>query len=267
MLFFEFFLICFLGLVLGSFSTAMIYRIPRDIPWAVLYKSRADRKDSALCRSACPQCDHILGVRDLVPLFSWLFSRGKCRHCQAPISVVYPVTEFLVLAACLTIYTQFGFSYQGWMLMALTPFLTALLMIDLEYMILPNQLVAIIAGLGAVYLGTEIFVFHQRTVGDVLADNILGAAVFAGVIWLMGWFVGKVLKKDALGFGDVKFFGAAGLWLGFYQLPLFCVVSGVLGVALAIIWQVIKKTKVFPFGPALIIAFFILLVLDGSFLF
>ena len=77
----------------------------------------------------------------------------------------------------------------------------------------------------------------------------------------------KILKKDALGFGDVKFFAAAGIWLGIFQLPAFMMLSGALGILFAIAWKIVKKEDVFPFGPALILGFFALLFFDGSQLF
>jgi leader peptidase (prepilin peptidase)/N-methyltransferase len=79
-----------LGLCLGSFTTALVYRLPRRLNWTTE-------------RSRCPACHHVLGPLDLVPLFSWLFLRGQCRYCRAPISARYPLIElgFGVTAAML----------------------------------------------------------------------------------------------------------------------------------------------------------------------
>lgn len=68
-----------LGLIMGSFSSAMIHRLPSGV--GVFSPGQ---------RSACPYCNHTLGVRDLIPLFSWLFSRGRCRYCSASIPALYP---------------------------------------------------------------------------------------------------------------------------------------------------------------------------------
>ena len=82
-----------LGLCLGSFMTALAYRLPRGLNWTT-------------DRSRCPSCGHTLGVPDLVPLFSWLFLRGKCRHCHTPIPVRYPLIElaFGLLFGCVGLF-------------------------------------------------------------------------------------------------------------------------------------------------------------------
>lgn len=79
------------GTCLGSFATALMYRLPRKLDWV---------RD----RSRCTSCNHVLGVRDLVPVLSWLLSKGKCRHCGASVSMRYPVTEIAagLLAAALS---------------------------------------------------------------------------------------------------------------------------------------------------------------------
>jgi len=70
---FNFIFVAIIGLCFGSFATALIYRIPRDIPW--IYDRRSD--DNKTCRSQCPDCKTTLSALDLVPVFSWLFSRGR----------------------------------------------------------------------------------------------------------------------------------------------------------------------------------------------
>lgn len=70
---------CF-GLIIGSFATALVYRLPRGLDWVS-------------ARSRCPSCGHVLGVPDLVPVFSWLFLRGRCRHCGTKIPARYPLIE------------------------------------------------------------------------------------------------------------------------------------------------------------------------------
>ena len=94
---------------------------------------------------------------------------------------------------------------------------------------------------------------------DLLSVYVAGAVVFGLFAWLLGVAVSKVLKKDALGFGDVKFFMVAGLWLGVLNLANFAILSGFLGVLFGLIWQKSGKGEIFPFGPALIVALFVLL--------
>lgn len=245
MIIMEICVVILIGLIGGSFSSALIHRVPLKLNWVSE-------------RSACPHCGHDLGVFDLVPVLSWVVSGGKCRYCRAEIPVRYPLLECFSALICLGIYAVFGFSIESFICMAAVPFLISLFMIDLEHFILPNQLVLAVFILGAVRLGYATFL------GVSAIPYITGATCFALLSWLIGFCMEKILKKEALGFGDVKFFCVAGLWLGIEALPYFLMSAGVLGVIVALVWQKIKKTALFPFGPALIASFYILLLYQGS---
>lgn len=241
----EIAVVILIGLIGGSFSSALIHRVPLKLNWVSE-------------RSACPNCYHNLGILDLFPVFSWIFSGGKCRYCSAGISARYPLLECFSAAACLGIYASFGFSVESLICVASVPFLISLLMIDLEHFILPNQLVLAVFILGAIRLG------YATIYGVHALPYIIGAVSFALLSWLIGFCMEKVLNKEALGFGDVKLFFVAGLWLGIEVLPYFLMGAGVFGVVFALVWQKIKKTAIFPFGPALIASFYILLLYQGS---
>lgn len=244
----ELVIVLFIGLALGSFTTALVHRVPRSIPW---WSSQ---------RSECPSCHHTLSVPDLVPVFSWLFSRGKCRYCGQGISRRYPVVELCTAMACFMAYAVYGLTVPAFFIMAAVPFLMALLVIDLDHLILPDQLVLILAVLGLARL-----VFIVLTGEWMLASPfVLGMLVYAAVAWVLGYTMTKILQKDALGFGDVKFFAVAGLWLGMGAFSWFLLLSGVFGVVLGLVWRKIRGEGAFPFGPALIAAFYVLLLFGGS---
>lgn len=88
--------------------------------------------------------------------------------------------------------------------------------------------------------------------------------MYAGIVWILGVAVQHILKRDALGFGDVKFFAVAGLWLGAGMLPVFLILSGILGCAFGIFWKKIKQKDIFPFGPALILALYAGILLSAA---
>ncbi len=251
-----------LGLLFGSFATAMIHRVPLGVPWA--FPSKGAGRD--MPRSQCPSCDHTLGVFDLIPVLSWAALRGRCRYCSAKIPVSYPLTELCVVLVCLLVLWTQSLSLQTAMIYLIIPFLAALLVIDLRHLILPNHLVFIVWAAGLIHHALAAFVFKSVPPEVFWSEYLMGSIVFALFVWGVGFVVGKVLKKDALGFGDVKFFGAAGMWLGLTALPMFCLLSGVIGVVFALLWRFIRKDPVFPFGPALIAAFYVLLLFDGSLL-
>ena len=133
----EFYLVLtvFLGLVFGSFATALAYRLPRGL--SILKKSR----------SACPSCDRKLGVLDLVPVFSWLFLRGKCRSCKAAIGWQYPAIELVTLALCLVFYWRFGLGLQTLCFFALAPVVVSIVAIDFAHKIIPDGLNLAVAAL------------------------------------------------------------------------------------------------------------------------
>ena len=134
-------------------------------------------------------------------------------------------------------------------------------MIDIKHMILPNVLIVISVLVGLAYLLLQVFVLNSLRFSDFLVNHIGGAILFSLTAYFIGRLVSFSLNKDALGFGDVKFFGVAGVWLGAWALPAFCTLSGILGVVFALVWRVLKGEPVFPFGPALIAAVYTMLIL------
>jgi len=248
----EIILVVCLGMILGSFTTALAHRVPRGISWGAK-------------RSFCPSCGTVLGVFDLFPLVSWCLNKGKCRYCKTRVSAFYPLVELACMGLCLGVYSFYGLSVSGVFIYAAVPFLLALFLIDVKHMILPNQLIIVLFFLGALrLLYFWIDSDFSNAVGfDILINNVLASLVFTFLSWGTGAFMSRLLKKESLGFGDVKFFGMAGLWLGLEVLPLFMIISGCVAVGLAFVWHCTKKSNVFPFGPALIAAFFILLFYQG----
>ena len=243
-----------IGLILGSFASAMSHRIPHGESWW----GRA----GATARSKCTSCDMPLKPKDLIPLVSWIINKGKCAHCKASISKRYPIIELASALICLMTLIIHGISIQTAFIIAVTPFMLAHFVIDLDHKILPDQLNIITAAIGLLFIGSQGFLNQDY----IPVLNHLGAAfIYAFTAFVLGKTMSIILKKDALGFGDVKFFAVAGLWLGLTALPTFMVISGIAGVAFGIAWQTIKKDPVFPFGPALIISFFITLMIDASF--
>lgn len=110
--------IALIGLCLGSFASLIAYRWPRGLPWVA-------------ARSACPACGHALGAKDLVPLFSWLATRGKCRYCQTGIPVRYPVLEIICSGFCLGVYALVGWHWTLIPALAAVPFIVALVVMRL----------------------------------------------------------------------------------------------------------------------------------------
>lgn len=241
----ESFTVFIVGLAVGSFSTALSYRVPRGMVWW------------GAERSVCPSCNATLRVADLIPFFSWLLSGRVCSHCKSKIHFRYPLIELSSAALALLAYFSFGFSWDLAFFMVALPFLVALFCIDLEFKILPDQLNLILFVLGFVRL----FVLFPLS---AVKFGILSAVIYGGGAWLLLIGGRYFLKKEALGFGDVKFFTVAGIWLGLNVLSYFMILSGAFALFFAFYWSWRFKASVFPFGPALILSFYILLVFAGS---
>ncbi len=249
--------VVFLGLCLGSFATALVYRIPRDIPW--VYDSAKSSKNKA-ARSACPSCGHTLGVFDLVPIFSWLLLRGRCRYCKNPVSGLYPLVETMTMLAVLGLFWVWGLHPESVVLFVAVPFLVAALVIDWEYMILPDVLNVILGILGFAYV---LCLWRSaRWDAAVPIDHTLAAAVLVGLFVAAAFIVSWIKKQPALGWGDIKFLGPAGLFLGFSALPSFMVIGGLCALLTAFLRTGAEQGR-FPFGPALIISLYIHLFLTG----
>jgi leader peptidase (prepilin peptidase) / N-methyltransferase len=241
-----------LGMILGSFATALSYRLPRDISIVTQM------------RSSCPSCQRKLTVLDLIPLLSWVFLKGKCRSCKTPIGLRYPLIELSTLTLCFAFYLVYGLTSETFFILLLSPVLISIVDIDLHYKIIPDSLNLTIAVLG---LGTLLMnaiaaaspaTFFIEHIGPAFGGLFLyGAGSFALRQGMM-----LALKKEALGLGDVKFFAAAGFWLGhaLEPLALLLTVAGCCGVIVSLVWKKTRGEAEAPFGPSLIAAFIAVLL-------
>lgn len=246
-IFISHFFVFVVGLCLGSFATALAERIP-------------NKEKIINARSKCPECQKDLKWHELFPVFSWVFQRGKCGCSRSKISMHYPLTELACGAALLFAFLFIGLDFNLIPVALAVPVLAALFIIDWKKMILPNVLVFTLFLLG---LGHLLLLFLDGVpLSLIFLDYVLlGAFLYAGLVWASSLFIGFLKKKEALGMGDIKFFFVAGLWLGFPLLPAFLMLSGLFGIVIALIWRSIYKSERFPFGPALILSFFSCLML------
>ncbi len=242
-----------LGLCLGSFATALAYRLPRDL--SMVSKQR----------SACPSCGKDLGFIDLIPFFSWAFLRGKCRQCKAAIGWQYPAIELGTLLLCLLFYFHFGFTAQAFCLFALACVLVAMTDIDFRFKIIPDELNIAVFALGVLALIAGAFITGDGPdfVTEKGADALGGMLLYGLGSLALRQGAAYILKREPMGLGDVKFFAAAGFWLGssVETLAWFLMAAGGLGVVIALVWKKVAKEPEFPFGPALIAAYVIMLFL------
>lgn len=231
--------IFFIGLAIGSFLNVCIYRIPR--PDMSIYSPR---------RSFCPECNQPIKFYDNIPLLSYLILLGKCRHCKSKISILYPIVEFITAALYLVIYYQFDmplFILHGIFFVSV---LIPVAFIDAQHLIIPDilSLIGLILGLGIV-----IAITIQNKKIDYLKMRLIGFVAGGLAIWLIGFIGSAIMRKKAMGMGDVKLMAIIGLYLG--ALPELLMVialsafsGAVIGTLLIATGKKDRKSPI-PYGP------------------
>ncbi|WP_291425352.1 A24 family peptidase [Deinococcus sp.] len=199
-----------LGLLVGSFTNVLIWRLPRH-------------ESIAFPPSHCPNCDHPLAPKDLVPLFSWLALGGKCRYCKAPIKARYPIVEAISGVAYAVIALTFPFSVFGAAPIGLMLLFTILLAgsaIDLDTYTLPDELT-----LTGVLLGLLFGFLNERSAVNGLphfAGAVQGALLGAGILvtidligsWVLRRFRERRFPDFPIGYQQISLGLLAGAWLG-----------------------------------------------------
>ncbi len=190
-----------LGVVVGSFLNVAIYR--------------HNTGRSLRGRSHCLTCNTTLGVADLIPIFSFIFLRGRCRHCSAKISSQYPLVEIITGVVFALIY---GAAAAEPITVVYYFVISSLLIViagyDLKHKIIPNDLVYVFAGLSlasAVILNLNNWLLFEVVIR--LVHNTLSGLAFYYVIWLL-W---KVSGGKWIGLGDAKLVLGMGFLLGFFK--------------------------------------------------
>lgn len=185
-----------IGASIGSFLNVVIYRMPRGM-------SLGDPK-----HSFCPLCNTQLRLPDLIPLFSWLIQRGKCRHCGAPIPARYFFVELLTGALFALVWWQQLIAGQdpaaAFALSFFMAALVAVIYIDAKHFIIPDQVNAAILIIGLLYNVGLILIGDPRAYTWGMPSSIAGALVGWGALWSITLLGRLFLGKDAMGHGDIK---------------------------------------------------------------
>jgi leader peptidase (prepilin peptidase) / N-methyltransferase len=223
------------GLVLGSFMTVAVARLP-------------ERGSLVRPRSRCPSCGAPIRPRDNVPVVSWLILKGRCRHCSKPISPMYPALEVVTGVLVAAGAARFDDLGSAIVVPAMLSLLPAIALIDLRHRIIPNALMypSLIAFLVAIVVawlvGSEL---------DPL-DGSIGLLAYGGGLFLVA------LVSRGMGMGDVKLAALLGLVLGSIGLRFVAVAAsgGVLVGGLAGVGALIAgrgRKSAIPFGPSMVV--------------
>lgn len=244
---FNIVLITIFGLVIGSFLAMLVYRLPLGI-------SLLNPK-----RSLCPQCNYQIRWYENIPVFSYLFLKGKCSHCKTKISVIYPVIESITALVTLFLFLKLGFNNQFFILLVLFYSLIVLSFIDLKYKAVPDYLLLLSLTIAIVY----ILLYN--------IENIVTLFIFVGAIVILEMFVtfyiqnikSKIVgdeslqEQKSLGEGDIPIFAIIGGILGVKLGIVAIFLSAILAIIPSIVNIIKKKENETPFIPFLSLGFII----------
>jgi prepilin signal peptidase PulO-like enzyme (type II secretory pathway) len=254
------FLVFIFGLCIGSFLNCVIYRL--------------ESKKSLKGRSFCPHCKHNLGWQDLIPVFSFLFLKGKCRYCKKSISWQYPLVE---IATGLIFLIIFNFQFSTFNEFSIFQFINLLFLFyvasvlivifvyDLKYYLIPDKILFPAIAITFIYRFLDFGNLNLFRISDfgfrisAIFSNFLFAAFIASGFFLVIFLISA---GRWLGFGDVKLAVLMGLLLGLpnvlVALFLAFFFGAIIGVGLIVLNKKNLKSEV-PFGPFLITGTFIAL--------
>lgn len=263
-----YFYIILISLTIGSFLNVVIYRLPimMQTQWRQECRTLLEIDEPAttaarktfnlmLPLSHCPKCEHKIAPWDNIPLLSYLLLRGKCRHCQTPISSRYFFVELLTCMLSLVVAFRFGVSLQCLYALGITWLLIAMSFIDIDEMFIPDEMVYLLLWGGLAASLQHAFISPSQA--------IIGALVGYLSLWTIATLFRMIMGKQGMGHGDFKL--AAGLcaWLGWYSMPFIALASSVAGVVIAVCLMLFKghqRAQPIPFGPFLAIAGWLALV-------
>ncbi|PPR62993.1 MAG: Type 4 prepilin-like proteins leader peptide-processing enzyme [Alphaproteobacteria bacterium MarineAlpha4_Bin2] len=252
------------SLILGSFLNVVAIRMPIILGITsrpTMLEGNQRNFNIATPGSLCMICGHPISAIDNIPLLSFAFLRGRCRHCGYRISWRYPLIEFVSMLLGLILTYALGFS---WALVAASIFAflsLAILLIDLDHMLIPNILV-----IPLFFIGLAVNAMGTFTIP---INAILGA--IAGYLGFL--FIARIARvvfgRPALGSGDIKLFSALGAWLGILHLPIAlffaCIVGSFIGLAM-LHRNIGNDGRYVPFGPFLVFGGLLTLLFgDGIF--
>lgn len=244
----NYLLIIIFGLIFGSFFNVCIYRIP--LKKSIILPER----------SYCPKCNHFLGILDNIPIFSYIFLRGKCRYCKEKISPRYIVVETLtatlfalLLHKSMSLYQEPRYIILYLLEMCIfVSFLIVISFIDIEHFIIPNKLVY-----PGIFIGLFFAIYRWILEDDIklLFSRVLGTFGGAIIILLIAIVGRAVFHKEAMGIGDVKLMAMIGMYIGLWPyIPLILIISAFIGSMFGLILIILRRKKMdsyIPFGPFL----------------
>lgn len=255
-----------LGLVVGSFLSVVIYRLPLMLErqWAhdceaFMASAAEPTKPSAEAfnlirpRSRCPDCQHPIAWHRNIPVLSYLALRGRCSACRARISLRYPIVELVCAGLFYGCGERWGFSATALAWSGFSAALLALALIDWDTTLLPDDITLPLMWSGLMLAAM------QWNPGVSLVDAVWGATLGYVSLWSVYWVFKGLTGKEGMGYGDFKLLAALGAWFGWTALLPIVLMASLVGalVGLLLKWRGgLREGGYVPFGPFLAAAGF-----------
>jgi leader peptidase (prepilin peptidase)/N-methyltransferase len=229
------------GLIIGSFLNVCIYRIPRRL--SIIIPS-----------SRCPSCNTPIKPWDNIPIVSYILLGGKCRYCQAQISLRYPLVEFLNAVLYLIIFWRFGFGLHTVIYFIFSSALIVITFIDLDFQIIPDRIT--LTGIPLGFLAGSFLLPDPFARSSLLGikESLIGLVSGFGLFYLVALAGSAIFKKEALGGGDIKMMAMVGALMGWKTVLLTTFLGSLTGSVFGITFMVLKgknRTTKLAFGPFL----------------
>lgn len=253
------------GLLMGSFFNVVVHRLPimmrnelrLDCQWLAAVDAGEPEPDFtqpdaetfnlSVPRSTCPHCDTQILARDNIPLISWLLLRGRCRHCDGPISRRYPLVELTTAVLGVWVAMVFGPSAEALLAIGLVWALWVLTLIDWDTHLLPDQITLPLTWAGLIAAATSYWQVD-------LSDALFGAVGGYLSLWSVFHIFRLLTGKHGMGAGDFKLLAALGAWLGWQYLPMIILLSSLVGAVVGLACIALKRMGAqapMAFGPYL----------------
>ena len=256
------------SLLIGSFLNVVIYRLPKSMEYGWTNESISHLTDSyeelkkplekyskiekppsiIWARSHCQNCNYQIKAWENIPVFGFLFLRGKCSNCKTNISNRYWMIELLTAVLSTVVVYYFGWSLASLAGILLTWFLITIAMIDYDTLFIPDQFSLSLMWIGLFISLWAVFIDPTAAIKGALLGYLL--------LWTIFHLFKIVTGKDGMGYGDFKLLAAGGAWFGMQSVMVIVIMSSFAGAILGSFFILInknKKSKQIPFGPYLAI--------------
>ena len=253
---FTYLIVAILGLSIGSFINVLIYRLPIILG---LETSQKDNLSIYKPRSFCPICNVKIPMYRNIPVFSFIFQKGRCAECKEKISLIYPFIEMLTSLIFIVLFLINGPSIEFIFCSLSISILLSIAVIDIEHRIIPNSLSISLLLLGFVY---SIFSNNLDPI-----NSFLGAVIGFSIFYSITIIYSYIKEQEGLGIGDAKLLAAIGSNLGLQAIPMILLFTSLIGILIGLFYYKNSNQKSFfklsiPLAPSLSISYVLYLLIN-----